>query len=198
MSDGRLRLFVALALPAPIRNELVRWRERFGTDSNPRLRPMSPEALHVTLCFLGWQPQAAVDRIAAACGVLRSETPVPLALGGAVWLPRRQPRVLAVELSDPEGALVRAQSRLSAALSEGGWYQPERRPYLAHVTVARVAGRPTSVKRGSPLARAASAVQKLTPPSRLEFRGSDVVLYRSRLQRGGAQYEALGRVELAG
>jgi RNA 2',3'-cyclic 3'-phosphodiesterase len=191
VSDGRLRLFVALALPDRIREALVRWRRRLDARRDQTLRPVSPEALHVTLCFLGWQPESAVDGIAAACQVVAAEPPLLLALGDVVWLPPRQPRVLAVELSDAEGALARLQGALSAALATGGWYQAEKRPYLAHVTVARVGGR-GFVGRGG------SGASQPPGPSRLEFRGSEVVLYRSRLSRSGAQYEALARVPLSG
>jgi len=191
VSDGRLRLFVALALPDRIRDALVRWRRHLDAVRDQTLRPVSAEALHVTLCFLGWQPETAVDGIAAACQVVAAEAPILLVLGDVTWLPPRQPRVLAVELSDVEGALARLQGALSAALAAGGWYQPEKRPYLAHVTVARVGGR-------SSVARTGSGGLRLSPPSRLEFRGTQVVLYRSRLSRSGARYDALARVPLSG
>jgi 2'-5' RNA ligase len=94
--------------------------------------------------------------------------------------------VLAVRVDDPGGALDRVQSSLSDALAGGGWYVPEARPFLAHVTVARVA-------RG---ARVRSV--DLPPPSPLAFAGSVVTLFRSRTSPQGARYEALRRVELAG
>ena len=61
-----------------------------------------------------------------------------LAVGEPLWLPPRRPRVLAVALEDPDGALGRTQTAVSSALAAGGWYVPETRPFLAHVTVARV------------------------------------------------------------
>jgi 2'-5' RNA ligase len=90
-----------------------------------------------------------------------------------------------VELLDPAGVLNRVQALLSEVLAAGGWYQPEKRPYLAHVTVARVA-------RGG---RAPRAVMPALPP--LQFRAPRVTLFRSRLLRSGARYEALATVELA-
>jgi 2'-5' RNA ligase len=182
-ADGRLRLFVALELPEPVRDALVRWRARLAPSRGPELRPVDPEALHATLCFLGWRSEDEVDAIAAACRVVMAEPAPALALAEPVWLPRRRPRVLAVELSDPGGHLGQVQARLSAALAAGGWYEPEKRPYLAHVTVARV--------------KAGSAPAGLPRLPRLEFRATRVVLYRSRLQRSGARYEPLASVELA-
>jgi RNA 2',3'-cyclic 3'-phosphodiesterase len=186
VSDGRLRLFVALALPEPVREALVRWRERLTSEVGRSLRPLSPEALHVTLCFLGWRGEDEVDGIAAACTVVAPEPAPALRLGRALWLPRRRPRVLAVQLEDPRKRLTGIQSALSSALSAGGWYEPEKRPFLAHVTVARMKGDLHGSRGG-----------ELPDPPRLDFGGAHVVLYRSLLARSGARYEPLAVVELA-
>jgi 2'-5' RNA ligase len=145
---------------------------------------VAPEALHVTLCFLGWHMEAEVGPIAAACGVAAADPAPRLAVSGALWLPPRRPRVLAVELQDLGGRLAHTQAALSDALSAGGWYEPEKRPYMAHVTVARVKTR-------------SSGGREPPEPPPLEFQGSRVVVYRSRLSRSGARYEGLASVELA-
>ena len=196
MSDGRARLFVALELPdavgaalTPWRDSLTRARDGLGHGAAASLRPVASEALHVTLCFLGLRSEDEIDAIAAACGVLASAPAPDLHLGMAMWLPARRPRVLAVRLHDPGASLARAQAMLADSLSAGGWYEPEARPYLAHVTVARVkAGRSDF---GSP--------RPPDPPAlpRLGFHASSAVLYRSRLSRGGARYEPLASVDLA-
>jgi 2'-5' RNA ligase len=147
---------------------------------------VASESLHVTLCFLGWRGEDEVDAIAAACGIAAAEAASPLALGAAIWLPSRRPRVLAVELEDREAKLARAHAALSGALAAGGWYEPEVRPFLAHATVARVG------------TGGGSRARELPEPPHLEFLGSRVVLYRSRLSRSGARYEALAEVVLAG
>jgi 2'-5' RNA ligase len=177
------RLFVALELPADAREALVRWRSSVASEV-PGLRPVTPEDLHATLCFLGSRPVGEIEAIAAACGVAAGEPVVDSAFGEGLWLPARRPRVLAVALSDPDGSLARMQSALSGALVAGGWYAPESRPFLAHVTVARV-GRDARVR----------AVE-LPPPPEVAVRCSLVTLYRSRLGSGGARYEPLASVEL--
>jgi RNA 2',3'-cyclic 3'-phosphodiesterase len=181
----RVRLFVALDLPAVARATLEQWRSRAlrGVDG---LRPVAPEALHATLCFLGWRSTDEVDRIADACDVAVGGRQAPaLRFGETLWLPRRRPRVVAVALEDRCGTLAEIQALASAALSEGGWYEPEKRPYLAHVTVARVAGR-ARVRR-----------VELAQLDSQGFAGSAVTLYRSRLQPTGARYESLRRIELS-
>jgi RNA 2',3'-cyclic 3'-phosphodiesterase len=183
VSDERARLFVALELPDEVRGALVQWRSAvLGRD--PELRLAAPEALHVTLCFLGWRTVGEIDQIAAACSQVAVSAPVALSLGGPVWLPKRRPSVLAVELVDSAGGLSVVQSTLSSALQAGGWYVPESRPFFPHVTVARVG-------KGGRAPR-----ERLSAPPALSLTGSIVALYRSRLSAAGAAYERLHVVEL--
>jgi RNA 2',3'-cyclic 3'-phosphodiesterase len=182
-SDERARLFVALELPASARDILARWRGSVLREVGV-LRPVPVEHLHATLCFLGSRPASQIEEIAAACGVVAGEPVVVPRLGEPVWLPARRPRVLAVRLEDASGALSRLQAALSAALVSGGWYAPESRPYLAHVTAARMA-KDARIKP-----------PRLEPPPAVDVHCSRVTLYRSRLGSGGARYEPLGGVEL--
>ncbi|PZS11660.1 MAG: RNA 2',3'-cyclic phosphodiesterase [Solirubrobacterales bacterium] len=183
MAEQRARLFVALELPEPVRAALVRWRAR-AVEGALGLRLLAPEDLHVTLCFLGSRSVVEIDAIASACAALERRPAVESALGGALWLPARRPRVLAAELDDPEGTLASTQAQLSGALRAGGWYAPGARPFLAHVTVARVG-------KGARLRR-----RELRRPKPLRFTGSTVTLYRSRPEPVGARYEALCSVGL--
>ena len=179
----RARLFVALELPERVRDPLVSWRSA-ALEGVRGLRALPSDHLHVTLCFLGWQPVSQIEAVAEACGALNGTGPPTLALDEALWLPPRRPRVLAVRLQEDLGRLTAIQSELSALLQNGGWYEPERRPYLAHVTVAR-AGRS---------GRVASSPLPAPPP--LSFAAPRLTLFRSRLTPGGARYEALARIEL--
>jgi len=181
----RVRLFTALELPATLRDGLVVWRaEALGEGRG--LRMIRPEDLHVTLCFLGWQDEEAVEPVLAACEAVAAQPAAALRVDQAIWVPPRRPRVLAVELIDSAGVLAEVQAQLSRGLEAGGWYRPEKRPFLAHVTVARVAG------------EGRKRFGDLRPPPELAFEGSRVTVYRSRLGAGGARYEPLGSVELGG
>jgi 2'-5' RNA ligase len=182
----RARLFVALDLDQRARSALVSWREEIISE-HPGVRPVAEEALHVTLCFLGMCAIEDIDAIAKACAIDSGERLTGLSLGASTWLPRRRPRVLAVAVEDETGALARVHSRLAGALEAGGWYRPEARPYLAHVTVARVAKdqrlRVPTPPGPPPLALADSAT---------------VTLYRSHLSPGGSRYEAVRVVRVDG
>lgn len=183
----KARLFVALELPQAVVAALVAWRAPL-LRSLPALRALAPEALHVTLCFIGWRPPdaiapigAAVERCAPACGGVTA-----LTLGEPLWLPRGRPRVLALGLEDGRGQLAALQAQVAAALAASGWYEPEARPYLPHVTVARV-------RRGETVSRRPA----LPPLPAMAFGGAAVVLYRSHLQQSGARYERLSVSGLA-
>lgn len=183
MNEARARLFVALELPAEASEALVRWRSAVLEDV-AGLRALPTDHLHVTLCFLGWLPANEIEAIARTCRQLSPRDPATLSLGEPRWLPLRRPRVLAVELDDVQGRVGAIQAELSRLLESGGWYEPERRPYLAHVTVAR-AGRRDGPKP-SPL----------PAPPPLSFSAQRVTLFRSRLSPAGAMYEALSSVSL--
>ncbi|MGZ4186489.1 MAG: RNA 2',3'-cyclic phosphodiesterase [Solirubrobacteraceae bacterium] len=183
-SGERARLFVALELPGEVRERLALWRDGI-VAAVPGLRAVAVESLHVTLCFLGSVDVASVAAVAAACGVVGGMPAASLRVGRGLWLPPRRPRVLAVELSDVGGRLAVVQSALSSSLADGGWYTPEKRPFLAHVTVARV-GKGVRVRQGLELPGL---------PDGLSFVGSTVTLFRSRLSAAGARYEGLASVE---
>jgi 2'-5' RNA ligase len=183
VTAGRARLFVALELPAEVRSALESW-SREHVDPMARVRLVERESLHVTLCFLGSRPAGEIDAIAAACGAVSGLPAAALTLGVARWLPPRRPRVLTVTLADAQERLAKVQATLAGALQDGGFYEPETRPFLAHVTVARVAhdGRPRR--------------EDLPAPEPERFTGDTVTLYRSHLGRGPARYQALLRVTL--
>jgi len=187
--EAKARLFVALDLPAAVVDALVAWRAPLLRARDRELRPVAADALHVTLAFLGWQPEAAIaplSRLVPECAA--GAAVGGLAFGAPLWLPRRRPRVLAVALEDRHGALGALQARLVERLAEGGWQEPEARPYLPHVTVARSRGR-----EGVRVPR--DGVLPAAPP--LAFEGTAVVLYRSRLAPDGARYEPLSVSRLA-
>jgi 2'-5' RNA ligase len=185
--DERVRLFVALELPQAVIHALVQWRDGL-LRGEAGLRAVPPASLHVTLCFLGWRPADEVAGIIAACGVAAALPAAALSIGRATWLPRRRPRVLAVELEDDGGRLGEVQAALSGELHAGGWYAGEGRRFLAHVTVARV-GRGAHIR-----SRELTAVTS-APGC---FPGSRVTVFRSRLSPAGARYERLASVDLRG
>jgi 2'-5' RNA ligase len=161
-----------------VRDALAGWRPHADA-----LRLVAPEYLHVTLCFLGGREESQVEAIGAAS--VACAAPVgELAVGGGLWLPPRRPRVLAVALEDPAERLGAVQAAVSQAMANVAGYKPEQRPFLAHVTVARV-------RRGERAPRG-----DLDDPPPLRFAPTTLTLYRSHLSPRGARYEALATAPL--
>ena len=197
LKSPRARLFVALDLPDPVREGLVTWQRDALTD--PALRPIVPEALHVTLCFLAYQPEKDIERIAAAMRSVEPRT-VELRLGSdPVPVPRNRPRLFAVD-AESEGA-VALQAEIADRLEAERFYRPEKRPFWSHVTVARIRpekrspsdrrghrrGRPMLVER-PPTALPDQLLEAFAPPR--------VTLYRSLLHPTGAEYVPLAALDL--
>jgi RNA 2',3'-cyclic 3'-phosphodiesterase len=181
----RLRLFVALELPDSVREPLIEWRER-ELGKVPEARLVAGTSLHVTLVFLGYQYERDVDRIADLCFGTRAGG-FELRASGVEDVPRNRPRLYALALEDAGGALEAWQAELSDRLSAAGLYEPEKRPFWSHVTLAR-GKRNRSLPRleGPPLPA------ELTQP----FVPERATLYRSTLTPRGAVYDALAGMEL--
>ena len=174
--DERLRLFLALRLPADVLDEIERWqREQLsGVRTVPR------EHLHVTLAFLGHRPAEELEAILAA---LRDAA----AGAGAITLtPTRYRETRSVGmlvLEDDRGEATLLAGKVQERLERLGVYRREQRPWLPHLTVARWRERP-----------------RLQPQSlpRRTFVPSDAAAYLSRLRPRGAEYEVLETVALGG
>jgi len=189
LKSPRARLFVALDLPSEVRAAIVAWGREALAD--PALRPVAPESLHVTLAFLGYLPEKEIPRLAGV--VEASGCPAPsVQLGDAVQRPQRgRPRLFALPVESP--GTVSLQAELEEKLVASRLYEPEKRPFWPHVTVARV----RREERGSQRPALVSRVPGKLPKDLLQsFNGVRVTLYRSQLQPRGAQYTPLAQVEL--
>jgi 2'-5' RNA ligase len=187
------RLFVAIDPPPAACEELAEWARRaMGALVAPTARgPARParvlaaQALHLTLCFLGSRPVGEIEALASALGSCAADA-CELSLGAPLWLPRRRPRALAVEVHDRTGELARLQETVTRALSHAGGWRPKRRGFRPHITVARMRAGAGSARDAPPL--------PATP--QLHFIAESVVLHRSWLAQDGATYETIARHRL--
>jgi 2'-5' RNA ligase len=165
--DDRLRLFLALELPASVVEELVAWCKRHLA----RGRPVS--SFHVTLAFLGSQPREALEPIRR---ILREEAAAtgPFRLELVRYRETRSVGMLV--LADQSGEAARLADRLHRRLEDAGVYQPEARPWLPHVTVLRFRAPP----------RMSPPLPEIAP-----FVPSGAAALLSRLHPSGARYEVL-------
>ena len=186
-----MRLFVALDLPDPIRGAIEAWGKRELTD--PALRPVPAENLHITLAFLGQRPQEDAERVSRA--LEQCAAPAPLVeLGDPVARPGRgRARLFALPVLSPGAELI--QSQLSEALVSEDLFEAEKRPFWPHVTVARV----RAAGRGSKRPMWVEGPPGALPTERSDaFYGVRIALYRSELQPSGARYVPLAQVKLPG
>jgi 2'-5' RNA ligase len=235
MSRGATaRLFAAVDPPAAVREQLAAWarevsaalRAQAGSGGgsgalaggsraaqDAKLRLLAPETMHVTLCFLGARPVAEIDALAVALEQCEVPQAGELSLGAPLWLPPRNPRSLALEIGDgdDDGWLELLQRAIVEAFAQAIAWEPDRRRFRAHVTVARIGrGKPSRSGRASRSGRRRAGAGKggggeeadargpfLPPTPQLSFRPDAAVLYRSWLERQGASYEALATRELA-
>ncbi|HEX8066281.1 MAG TPA: RNA 2',3'-cyclic phosphodiesterase [Thermoleophilaceae bacterium] len=180
----RARLFVALDPDPADQAALAEWRDR-AIAGRSDLRPVARESLHLTLAFLGYRPEKEVPAIEeAAFGALAGAVPAALDPVGIAPVPRRAPRLFALDLEDRGGAAGAVQSAVERALAERRLHVPERRDWWPHVTIARV-------KRGA----RAEPLELAPPPGPLH--AGRVTLYRSILRPQGALYVPLARRALA-
>lgn len=190
LKSPRARLFVALDLPQDVRAGLVDWQRTALSD--PALRVVRPEALHMTLVFLGYQNEKDAKAIAKAAFDVNSHAPAVELHAEPIGVPRgKRPRLIALGANSEE--TVALQKQVEERLVEAGFYEPEKRPFWPHLTVARV-------KPEAPKSRKPALIR--TPPHPVPehmfrfFRPTRLVLFKSHLRRTGAEYEALAELEL--
>jgi RNA 2',3'-cyclic 3'-phosphodiesterase len=177
--DERLRLFLALTLPAATIDALADWQACELERGGQTARIVPRENLHITLAFLGSRPAGELPAILDVLGRAAADAePVRFDVTGY----RETRSVGMLTLGDEVGAAARLAGRLHVELAGLGVYRPEARPWLPHVTVLRFRERP-----------------RLRPevPS-LGWVSSDAAAFLSRLHPSGARYEVHDSFPLGG
>lgn len=189
LKSPRARLFVALDLPDHVRAGIATWGR--GALADPALRPVKPESLHVTLAFLGYLPEKEIPRLAEIVEASQAAAPA-IELGDPVPRPERgRPRLFALPAESPDTIAI--QAALEEKLVAERLFEPEKRPFWSHVTVARVRHEERGSKRPALVGKRPGPLPKDLSQS---FRGVRLTLYRSQIQPQGAHYTPLAQVEL--
>ncbi len=179
MNGGdRLRLFIALPLPDDAAERLAAWQA--DVLASGAVRPVPRENLHVTVVFLGSRPVSDVESIARELRAAAASSLRPV-LSAVSYRETRSVGMLV--FSDEDERAGRLAADVAARLARIGVYEPERRSWLPHVTVARF--------RTPPRLR-------LHPPDLGRVSPSDLALYTSVLRRSGAQYALRESAPLGG
>lgn len=172
--DERLRIFLALELPAEVVDELGCWGARHLAEGR------RVDSFHVTLAFLGRRPRSELDAILEALH-REAAAAAPFSLEPVRYRETRSVGMLV--LDDPSGGASRLAERLQERLERLGVYRREARLWLPHVTVLRFKERPG-----------------LAPPlpDIAPFAPSGAAAFLSRLHPSGARYEVLESCSLGG
>ncbi len=186
-----MRLFVALELPTDVRQELDQ-RTRRARSGLPRARWLGPEAMHLTLVFLG---ETAEDQLPALHRELRSafarSQPMDLQVVELGAFPPRGRRRIVWAGVEATGDLGGLQGNVAEAVERTLRIEPERRPYHPHVTLARC-------KPPWPPSAVDSLTMAYGPEPVEAFRVDHGSLVVSHLHRSGARYKTVETYALKG
>jgi len=189
-----MRLFVAVELCDSIRRaaEFVTGELQRRLAGTLRARWVPVDHMHLTVHFIGHVPD---ERVPTVLDALQSAVPIEpfdVALAGCgAFPPHGPPRVLWIGLSEGLPALSAIHGEINQRLLPLG-FQPEARPYTAHVTLARVKDAP----RGSSAALR-EAVRTVDVPS-VRCRVGHATVFESRIFRDGPRYSTILQIPFAG
>jgi len=178
-----VRLFFAVLLPSEVRAALG------GLQSaNDDYRWVDPSTMHITLAFVGEQPEDRLGELERIGGEAARSRPGTLRLGPAGQFgSKRAPRVLWVDIAGEVDRLLALQSRLADGL-RAARFPVEEREFRAHITLAR---RRETARGGAPSG---------WPPGveHASFELNHLTLMQSRLGPRGATYTRVFEFQLTG
>lgn len=191
----RIRSFIAIELPPPIRAELGSLEEKLKGGRHPFVKWVDPDGIHLTLKFLGGVDSNLVPEIIEALTrIAQPAVPFSLQLGGLGVFPGWQrPQVVWVGMGGEVDKLAGLQKDIEAALSPLG-FAPESRPFRAHLTLGRLR------EQASPKDKHdfGAWAQSVRFERKLSFEVKGLSLMKSQLTPGGAIYTQLAFLELRG
>lgn len=178
------RLFVAVPLSPDATAAVADVVERIRVDEpeGRGVRWVRLEGLHLTLRFLGPTPEGRVPDLAAAVAdVAHDGKPFSITVRGAgSFPPTGRPRTIWLDIRDGVENLEELAARLDDRLADAGW-ERERRPFRAHLTLARADGVRAGPATVAALTAAAADLAIESPIDRL-------ILFESITGSGRARY----------
>jgi RNA 2',3'-cyclic 3'-phosphodiesterase len=180
-----VRLFFAVELPSQVQSVLG----HLGRDTSGDYRWVDPNLMHLTLAFLGEQPESRLHELELiGLGCAASHRGGVLRLGEAgSFGTKRAPRVLWVDVTGDVVTLLELQRDLDTRLRRAG-FPSEDREFRAHITLAR--------RRET----ARGVAPEGWPPNveHVRFELGQLTLMQSRLSPRGPTYTPLFQFPLGG
>lgn len=191
-----LRVFVAVDVGDAVRREVTRVVSMLGAQLEavkkpPKVTWVKPSALHVTIRFLGEQPQSDVERLQELLA-----PPIPIAPFALEWrgigtFPnKKHPRALWLGVIHGAAPLAAVEAEVSRRIAQHKAVALEDQAFLPHLTIGRVkmAGEGVDwpkLLQAAEVRGATSMVDRVT-------------LYRSQLSQHGPNYTGLVSSPLIG
>jgi 2'-5' RNA ligase len=185
-----MRAFIAINGPDEIQHLIQKVRRRFDLHDDA-WRWVPPENLHLTLRFLGNVSEDSVQALSKAMDfAVEGQVAFSLSIQGLGCFPHpARPRVLWMDINDPDRILHSIHRRLTESLSRLGFPPPDNQSFRPHLTLARTRKHIDK-----------AALQNLLTTYRTCQFGmltiAQIHLYRSELHRTGATHTILKSVDL--
>ena len=176
-----IRAFIGIALPDGHAEALERLQ-----DSLPLGRAAPPENFHLTLAFLGEQPEHLLEEVHYRLEDLRAPA-ATLEIAGLGTFGKRDASVVFAEVAQ-DATLRQLREKVRNAV-RGAGLDLARERFRPHVTLARIGGRlePEDLERLRGWLERNAAFR--LPPVPV----TEITLYRSTLTRSGALHDPLAR-----
>lgn len=177
------RLFLAVSLTDDVAHGLAAFLE----EETMRLpgRPTPPANWHLTIRFLGSTTALQRDRMLEFLDEHLAVEPFQVSFGGLGAFPKpARATVLWLAVERGAGRLA-AMAEIADLAARSTGFEPEDRPFHAHLTLARI----------RPPMNVAPLIERV-PRFPLTMQVNRLSLFRSHLGRDGAVYEQVDTVEL--
>jgi len=188
-----IRAFIAIELPAELRQQLAQLQARLKTDSQPRIKWVNPNGIHLTLKFLGNINPAVIKPITEAMTDAAKKIP-SFALDVqqlGVFPNQKRVQVVWLGLGGEIERLSQLQQFIETNLARLD-FAPEQRSFKPHLTIARLGDEALPDER--------QRLGELISGTRFEtsqlIRVDSINLIRSQLTREGAIYSRISSAEL--
>jgi 2'-5' RNA ligase len=195
-----MRLFVALDLDEAIRERIGGFVSELRTLA-PNLRWVSTESLHITLKFIGEQPESKVSAIEAVMAKV-SASSMRISFCGCGFFPApKSARVFWIGV-EAGVELTQLAKHIEETLAPLG-IEKEKRGFSPHLTLARGgggSGAPGRQQTDRPNQDFVAIQKRLAGMPTLEFGTMTVrefLLYRSQLSSQGSRYTKIARFALS-
>ena len=191
----QIRSFIAIELTEELKVKLGQLEAQLKSGQQLRVKWVDPEAIHLTLKFLGNIAAGRTGEIARAMEeAAQGVPPFHLEVKGLGAFPSlKRVQVVWVGVGGEVEKLCELQRRIESNLARLG-FAPESRPFTGHLTLGRVRDQATPDERerlGQLIAGTAFEIDCALPVGA-------VSLMRSQLTRQGAIYSRISLVSLKG